>query len=182
MTRDEVKQILMRIQTTYPNWKPQGDLSLVIDVWHEYLEAYTYQEILGAVKAYALSDTSGFAPTVGQIVGKLNVMAKAVEPELGGLEAWAMVSKALRNGYYGAEEEFEKLPPLVQKAVGSPMNLRNWSQTDLKSIENVVMSQFLSAYKVECKRDAEVSAIPANMRLEMQGRMMLGENIQDDHQ
>lgn len=175
MTRDEVKQILMRIQTTYPNWKPQGDLSLVIDVWHEYLEGYTYYEILGAVKAYVLSDTSGFAPTVGQIVGKLHGMMKSIEPEMGSLEAWSMVSKALRNGYYGAEEEFNKLPPLVQKAVGSPMNLRNWSQSDLKSIETVVMSQFLSAYKAECKRDAEMGIMPDSLKVEMHRRMMIGD-------
>ena len=180
MTRDEVKQILMRIQTTYPNWKPQGDLSLVIDVWHEYLGPYTYQEILGAVKAYVLSDASGFAPTVGQIVGKLHQMVKTIEPDMSGLEAWSMVSKALRNGYYGAEAEYEKLPPLVQKAVGSPMNLRNWSQSDLKSIETVVMSQFLSAYKAECKREAEISMIPNNLRMELHERMMIEANRDGD--
>lgn len=173
MTRDEVKQILMRIQTTYPNWKPQGDLSIVVDVWHEYLSAYTYKEILGAVKAYVLSDVSGFAPTVGQLVGKLHGMMKSIEPDIGALEAWSMVSKALRNGYYGAEEEFEKLPPLIQKAVGSPMNLRNWSQSELKSIETVVMSQFLSAYKTECKREAEMSMIPVGLRLELKEQMMI---------
>ncbi len=173
MTRDETKQILMRIQTTYPNWKPQGDLSLVIDVWHEYLESYTYLEILGAVKAHVLSDTSGFAPTVGQIVGKLHGLMKSIEPDMGALEAWAMVSKALRNGYYGAEDEFAKLPPLVQKAVGSPMNLRNWSQSDLKSIETVVMSQFLSAYKTECKRENELSMIPDSVKIGIKQRLML---------
>ena len=73
MTRDEVKQILMRIQVTYPNWKPSGDISLVVDVWHEYLSTYSYQEILAAVKSYVMSDTSGFAPSVGQILAKLKV-------------------------------------------------------------------------------------------------------------
>jgi hypothetical protein len=173
MTRDETKMILMRIQTTYPNWKPQGDLSLTIDVWHEYLEGYTYQEILGAVKAFVLTDITGFAPTVGQIVGKLHGMMKSIEPEINGLEAWAMVSKAIRNGYYGAEEEFEKLPPLVQKAVGSPQNLRNWSQTDMRSIETVVMSQFLSSYKAESIRASEYSKLPNNVKLEMQERLRL---------
>ncbi len=172
MTRDETKMILMRIQTTYPNWKPQ-DLSLTIDLWHEYLEGYTYQEILGAVKAFVLSDTTGFPPTVGQVVGKLHSMVKSIEPELNGLEAWAMVSKAIRNGYYGAEQEFEKMPPLVQKAVGSPQNLRNWSQTDMKSIDTVVMSQFLSSYKAECIRETENDRIPNSLRVEMQERLRL---------
>ena len=173
MTRDETKQILMRIQTTYPNWKPQGDLSLVIDVWHEYLADFTYQEILCAVKAYVLSDTSGFAPSVGQVIGMLQKIAK--KEEINDLEAWAMVSKALRNGYYGAEEEFDKLPPLVQKAVGSPMNLRNWAASDTKSVESVIMSQFISAYKTECKRATEQALIPESVRIGMQQRMMIGD-------
>lgn len=173
MTRDETKQILMRIQTTYPNWKPQGDLSLVIDVWHEYLADFTYWEVLGSVKAYVLSDTSGFAPSVGQIVGKLQKMVQ--KEEMTDLEAWALVSKALRNGYYGAEEEYAKLPPLVQKAVGSPMNIRNWATTDVKSIETVVMSQFLSAYKTECKRATEMAMIPDSVKIGLQQRMMIGD-------
>ena len=180
MKRDEVKQILMRIQTTYPNWKPQGELSMVIDVWHEYLEGYTYQDILGAVKAYVFSDTSGFAPTVGQLIGKLNVMLNNNDSEMGALEAWAMVSKALRNGYYGAEEEYAKLPPLCQKAVGTPMNLRNWSQADLKSIESVVMSQFISAYKTECKRAVEMAMIPQSVLLEVQEKARAGIGKVDD--
>ena len=170
MTRDETKQILMRIQTTYPNWKPQGSLSLTIDVWHEYLEGFTYDEILCAVKSYVFSDTSGFAPSVGKLVSILQMM---VREELNDLEAWALVSRALKNGYYGAEEEFEKLPPIVQKAVGSPMNLRNWATTDMKSIETVVMSQFLNVYRTECKRSAEMAMIPESVRLGMQQRMML---------
>ena len=171
MTRDETKMILMRIQTTYPNWKPSGDLSLVIDVWHEYLETFSYKDILCAVKSFVLSDTSGFAPSVGQVIGQLRKVAESAE--MGALEAWSLVSKALRNGYYGAEEEFAKLPPLVQKAVGTPENLRNWSQSDIKSVETVIMSQFLNAYKTESKRAAEISVIPEHIRLEMQKRMMI---------
>lgn len=171
MTRDEVKQLLMRIETTYPNWKPQGSLSLVIDVWHEYLSDFAYEDILHAVKAYVLSDTSGFAPSVGQL---LSMLRKVSQEEMNPLEAWSLVSKAIRNGNYGAEEEFAKLPPLVQKAVGSPGNLRNWSQTDLKSIDTVVMSQFLSSYKSECKRAEEMSVIPVGMRMEMKNRLMIG--------
>ena len=179
MTRDEVKQILMRLQNTYPNWKIENK-TLTIETWFEYLEAYNYQEILGAVKSFVLSDTKGFAPTVGQLVAQLHQMAKAIEPDIGALEAWAMVSKAIRNGYYGAEDEFAKLPALVQKAVGSPMNIRNWSQTDMKSIETVVMSQFLSAYKAECSRSSALGMIPDSVKLEMKERMMLRDSLQDE--
>lgn len=174
MTRDEVKQILMRIQVTYPNWKPSGDIALVVDVWHEYLATYSYKEILGAVKAYVMSDTSGFAPTVGQVLAKLRVLAE--EDSISELEAWAMVSKALRNGLYGSETEFEKLPNLVKKAVGSPENLRNWAMTEEKTVETVVMSQFLSAYKTVTKREKEIATIPHELRIAVSERLALAEN------
>ena len=157
----------MMIQAAYPNYKPQ-DKTVAVNIWHDMLKEYDANVIIGAFKAYVVSDTSGFAPSIGQIISKVHLTVQK-DDELPALEAWAMVSKALRNGYYGAETEFEQLPPLVKKAVGSPMNLRNWSQTDVKSIETVVMSQFLSAYKAEQKRAEELEKIPAGIK-----NMLLG--------
>ena len=92
------------------------------------------------------------------------------------MEAWALVSRAIRNGYYGAEKEFEKLPPLVQKAVGTPGQLRNWSQTDMESIENVVQSNFMRTYRTVVKSSQEIARMPENIRnlIEQTGQKMLG--------
>lgn len=80
------------------------------------------------------------------------------------MEAWMLVSKALRNGYYGAVEEFNKLPPLVQKAVGSPDNLRNWALTDINSIENVVQSNFMRTYRTVVNRAKEYQKMPKDIK------------------
>ena len=158
MTRDEVKRIIQIMCTTYPNYHP-ANLSDTVDVWAMMLEDFTYQEISLALKAYILTDTSGFAPSVGALVSKVRKTE-----ELNELEAWALVSKALRNGTYGAEEEFAKLPPIVQKAVGSPYNLRQWAQTDVESVENVIQSNFIKTYRNVAKRESELIALPANIR------------------
>ena len=171
MTRDDVIKLLMTIQSAYPNYKPH-DKTVAVNLWFEMFKDYDAPLVMSALKAYIASDTSGFAPSVGQLMGKINAVAKGGE-EMTALEAWSRVSTALRNGYYGAEEEFAKLPPLAQKAVGSPANLRNWSQTDIKSIETVVMSQFLTAYKTVEKREQELSLIPPSVRLELKNRLKL---------
>ena len=75
-----------------------------------------------------------------------------------------LVSRALRNGYYGAVEEFNKLPPLVQKAVGSPDNLRNWALTDINSIENVVQSNFMRTYRTVVNRAKEYQKMPKDIQ------------------
>jgi hypothetical protein len=158
MTRDEVKRIIQIMCTTYPNFHP-ANLSDTVDVWAMMLEDFTYQEISLALKAYILTDTSGFAPSVGALVQKV----RRTE-DLNELEAWSLVSKALRNGTYGAEEEFAKLPPIVQKAVGGPSNLRQWAQTDADSVENVIQSNFVKTYRNVAKREQEALALPESMR------------------
>lgn len=173
MTRDETKKIIMVISASYPNFKPP-DIRMTVDTWQMMLDEYSYTQVSMAVKAYIASDTSGFAPSIGQVIGLMNKIEKP--EELNEMEAWALVSRAIRNGYYGAEKEFEKLPPLVQKAVGTPGQLRNWSQTDMESIENVVQSNFMRTYRTVVKSSQEIARMPESIRnlIEQTGQKMLG--------
>ena len=83
---------------------------------------------------------------------------------MGEVEAWALVSKACRNGYYHAEEEFNKLPKTVQTTIGSPRMIREWSTLDESTLESVIASNFMRAYKVTQTREAEYQALPENER------------------
>lgn len=161
MTRNETVKIIRIMCDCYPNYKP-SNLSETVDVLNMMLEEYSYSQISTALKTYVHSDTSGFAPSIGQLINKLHEVQSP--QELNEMEAWMLVSKALRNGYYGAVEEFNKLPPLVQKAVGSPDNLRNWALTDSKSIENVVQSNFMRTYRTVVNRENEIKKMPADVR------------------
>lgn len=161
MTREETQRILMAIQAAYPNYKPQ-DKTVAVNTWCEMLSDYTYQQISVALKAYIVSDNSGFPPSIGQLVDKIQMISGP--QELNEMEAWSLVSKALRNGYYGAEQEFANLPPLVQEAVGSPANIRNWSQTDIESIENVIQSNFIRTYRTVVGRKREYARLPEDVR------------------
>ncbi len=161
MTRDETKKILMTVQASYPNFNPP-DKTVTINTWFLLLKDNEYLAIEQALRAYITTDTSGFAPNIGQLLDKLHAIQSP--QELNEMEAWSLVSKALRNGYYGAVEEFDKLPPLVQKAVGSPDNLRNWSQTDVKAIETVIQSNFMRSYAAIVKREYEIKKMPADVQ------------------
>lgn len=161
MTREETVKIIRIMCDCYPNYKP-SNLSETVDVWNMMLEEYDYSQISMALKTYVHSDTSGFAPSIGQLLDKLHAIQNP--QELNEMEAWLLVSKALRNGTYGAIEEFNKLPPLVQKAVGGPDNLRNWAQTDSKSIENVVQSNFMRTYSTVVNRAKEYRKMPKDIQ------------------
>lgn len=161
MTREETKQILMSMLAAYPNYKP-SDKTVAVNLWSEMLSEYSYPQVSAALKAYIRSDTSGFAPSIGQIVDKIQTINSPAA--LSEMEAWSLVSRALRNGYYHAEEEYAKLPPLVQKAVGAPSQLRNWAVTDIESVENVIQSNFMRTYRAALKYEQEMAKMPAELR------------------
>lgn len=161
MTREETVEIIHIICDCYPNFKPE-DLSRTIDAWQVMLEEYSCEQVAVALKAYITSNTSGFAPSVGEIVAKIQLVSQP--QELDGMAAWGLVSKALRNGTYGAVEEFNKLPPLVRQAVGIPDNLKNWATSDYQTIETVIQSNFLRTYETAVKRANEINRMPDNIK------------------
>lgn len=161
MTREETVEIIHIICDCYPNFKPE-DLSRTIDAWQVMLEEYSCEQVAAALKAYITSNTSGFAPSVGEIVAKIQLVSQP--QELDGMTAWGLVSKALRNGTYGAVEEFKKLPPLVRQAVGMPDNLKNWATADYQTIETVIQSNFLRTYETVVKRANEINRMPDSIK------------------
>ena len=144
---------------SYPNYKP-NNISETVDVWNMMLSEYTYEQISVALKAYILSDASGFAPSVGQLVDKMKSITTPME--LNEMEAWALVCDALRNSGYNYAEEYAKLPPLVQKAVGLPTQLQTWALTENLN-KDVVGSNFMRCYRIEVERQKEISKMPQNV-------------------
>ena len=78
--------------------------------------------------------------------------------------SWSLVERACRNGLHGAGEEFEKLPPLIQKAVGSPNQLREWAMMDADTVKSVVASNFMRSFKIYQKRERETAMLPESVR------------------
>lgn len=161
MTREETIEILMMVQAAYPNFSVP-DKKVTVNTWFLFFENYPVDVIKGALMAYITSDKNGFAPAIGQIIEIAESMTN--EQEIDSMAAWSLVSKALRNGYYHAREEFEKLPKLVQQAVGSPDNLRNWSTSDYSAIETVIQSNFLRSYRICVERDKKMRCMPKQIR------------------
>lgn len=155
MTRDETIKILMVIQAAYPNYKPQ-DKTVAVNVWSEMLADIPYEQVSAAVKAFIQSDKSGFAPSIGDIREKVqNIFAE--EDELNETAAWSLVLKAIRRSTYYSDEEFAKLPEVVQRAVSSPRQLREWAtleDVDGKTL-TVIQSNFQRTFRTEQQRERE---------------------------
>ena len=160
MTEKEVRQLLAMTQAVYPNYNPPSR-EAAVNAWLMCLSEYDNNVVMAAFKAYMTTNTSGFAPAPGQLIEILQTLTQP--SELNELEAWSIVRKALRNCGYNAEQEFAKLPTVVQKTVGTPQQLKIWA-CDSEFNENVVSSNFIKTYRTEVKRATELNKMPENVR------------------
>lgn len=160
MTEKEVRQLLAMTQAVYPNYNPPSR-EAAVNAWLMCLSEYDSKVVQLAFKTYMTTNTSGFAPAPGQLI---EILQSLTQPsELNELEAWSMVRKALRNCGYNSEQEFAKLPTVVQKTVGTPQQLRIWA-CDSEFNENVVSSNFIKTYRTEVKRATELNKMSSDVR------------------
>ena len=167
MTREETKKIIMGIQCSYPNFKPQVPLDFLVEIWMDDLSDYTYEQVYTALKVFKATDKSGFAPSVGQLIDKMFVTQ---EKEVTEMEAWNMVRRAICNSGYNSQAEFEKLPGNVQAIVGSPAQLHQWSQTDISELETVIQSNFMRSYKAKVEHEKKYNRLPASVKMQIEAR------------
>lgn len=163
MTQQEFSVIVKAIKAVYPTMLADDGAK---DVWYSMLADLPYKQVSAALQAHMM--TSKYPPTIADL------RENKADTGLSEMEAWAMVRKALRNGNYGAEEEFDKLPDLVKKAVGAASNLRQWAQSDSGMLETIE-AHFLKAFRIQQTRatqEAQLSPQVKNLLDEVKMKML----------
>ena len=159
MTREETKELLMMIKAIYPNFsiKPE-EMTATLNAWHLMLQEYPADVIGAALQIYVKTNNTGFAPSVSQIIGCMHKPSEIEQLSEG--EAWALVKEAIRDGNYGSEERFNELPPLVQKAVGTPNMIHYWASCDADDVNTVIMSNFQRTYRAVLSKQDFNNKVP----------------------
>ena len=180
MNKKEAAQIISIMQANYPDsFKGKTDEMMMAscsygNIW--LIATDDANEVMSAVMAHMAADTNRFMPPVGVIKDRLYKLRQP--DEMTEQEAWGLVAKALRNGIYGAQAEFDKLPPSVQRIVGSPNQLREWAVMDADAVQSVVASNFQRSYRVRVKSERDYQALPSSVRAaigDISSRFMLGD-------
>lgn len=149
MTKAEAAKIVGIILFNYPDTlRDISDEAYItyIENWHSFFVEDRAEEVLAAVQSIIASSQERFAPNIGMIREQM----RRLRTPKGGLseqEAWELVKRALRNGSYGYREEFAKLPPTVQRCVGSENMIREWAAMETETLDSVVASNFMRSYR-----------------------------------
>ena len=170
MNREETIAIMGVLKTAYPNYYKgisRDDALQAINLWAEMFRDDPADVVTAAVKALIAARTEGWPPNIGEVKAKIHALKNSDELTEG--EAWALVERACKNGIYNYVEEFAALPSLIQRAVGSANQLREWAILDAGELKTVVASNFQRSFRAIQKREKESAMIPENVRQMISG-------------
>lgn len=173
MTKSETAAIINILMATYSDQTVSKDiLEAKVLVWQKVFADIPFQEVQQAVLAFISTDTSGkFMPTPGMIresVSKLRSDTSDITAD----EAWDLIMKAVRRSILYSVEEFEKLPEICRKLVGSPMQLKEWAMSENFN-PGVEKSLFTKSYNVKREQKREEDKLPEAVRA-LLGKAMPG--------
>lgn len=165
MERSDVLKIMAVLRGAYPQFYRNIDrreAENTVNLWLDMFRQDDPQIVAAAVKSVIEGDEKGFPPTIGQVKAKMRLITDT--DELNEADAWQMVAKAIRNGIYGAQEEFDKFPPVVRRIVGSPNTLREWARMDTETVHSVVSSNFQRSFRAISAKEQEYARLPAEVK------------------
>lgn len=186
MTREETLAIMSVLKAAYPSFykdMKRDEAEGIVGLWTSMFADDPAVTVAAAVKAHIATDKKGFPPHIGAIK---EAIVKVTQPEeMTEAEAWGLVSRAVSNGIYGSQKEFDKLPPVLQRLVGSPNQLKEWALMDADTVASVVASNFQRSYRARVASERECLALPSDVRQTMDslvaGKTMLQLNGGGDH-
>ena len=161
----ETAKLMAILETAYPMFyakKTQQEREDAIRLWAEMFADEPGELVAMAVKALIKSRVSTFPPGIGEITEKIQQISQP--DQMTEMEAWSHVARAVSNSNYNSAEEFQKLPPVVQRLVGAPSQLREWAAMDGETFNSVVASNFQRSYKARAANEREFLALPSEVQ------------------
>lgn len=169
MNKKQTAQILALFTSNYPDTtrgEPAEVKEARFNLWYIGLKDFDYSVVSDAAMAFILGDNGKYMPNIGQFRTKIFEQIMSARPQLSEGEAWSMYRKALSRCGSHSQEEFDKLPPVVQRVAGSPYAMRTKAY-DTNFNEGVEQSNFFKAYRIalaEEEKRAKEEMIPLEIR------------------
>lgn len=172
MTRDEVRAMMKFFNAAYRNFYDGSNPTDVLEVWASCFKDDDKDIVARACNNYVKHNQ--YPPTIAGIIEQMRLITeKETDTDL-----WSLIQKAVRNGTYGAKEEFEKLPPECQSFVGSPASLKELAQIDTGTMNTIVKGQFLKRVEAIKEHQEVQKGLPVEVKRaieESKLRMLEGE-------
>lgn len=172
MNRKEILSMLSILKSAYPNFYrniTKQEAEQTVNLYEEMFKDYDSRIVLLAVKE--LINTYEYPPTIATIKNKIYSLSNINEET--DLDLWERLLKAIRNGTYGSEKEFELLPQIIKDYLKSPYQLQELASMSSDDIHSVVKGQFLREIKILKERKKEIDKLSPEVK-----NILTGGNLQ----
>lgn len=165
MDKFETTSILAVLRAAYPKFY-QGisreEANSIVNLWAEMFADDPAEIVATAVKAMIASRNSNFPPNIGEVKEQIR---KITAPDsMTEQEAWSKIYKAIVNAGYDSKAEFDKLPKSLQRLVGSPQQLFEWSMMDVTTVQSVVASNVMRSFRAIQVQEQEQAKLPQSVK------------------
>ena len=148
MTREETALIIKTLRLSYPGFYSKyksGDFTDLVALWSTMFADEDAVIVTEAVKNLIKTHT-GFPPEIADVTEKIAELTRAATGEPTDEEYWTILRRALADGTWGAQREFDALPDPLKRYCGSPSWLRDHATMDTEVVDSVVHGQFLKQF------------------------------------
>lgn len=171
MNRKEILSMLSILKSAYPNFYrniTKQEAEQTVNLYEEMFKDYDSRIVLIAVKE--LINSYEYPPTIATIKNKIYSLSNINEET--DLDLWERLLKAIKNGTYGSEKEFELLPQIIKDYLKSPYQLQELASMNSDDIHSVVKGQFLREIKILKERKKEIDKLSPEMKT-----LLTGDNL-----
>ena len=158
MTKEDFAILVKGLKAVYtdPRFIPDKN---AFDVWYGLMGHLSYEAASAATQKHMATNTT--APTPAHILKIAGEITGPVQNTMTAGEAFNLYWKAAQNGTYHSEEEFEKLPPLVQEAVGGAAALREIAMRDdiNYDVERSLFERRFAAVQQRAQHNEQISPV-----------------------
>lgn len=162
MTESEFAKIVAGLKAVYADPKYiEGKMAM--ETWYNLLKDLDYEVASMATQSYM--QTEKFPPTPADIRRYASQITSPLTNDMSEVEAWGMVSKAICNSLYHSEEEFNRLPKLIQQTLGNHIRLRELAQLESSELQTVEASNFMRSYRAKLEVHKRESQLNDSLRI-----------------
>lgn len=166
MTQQETAQVLTLLRAAYPAFYRKTtaqEAEIAVRLWAEMFAEDDYSIVQYALKQL-IADHSGYPPDIAALKTKIKEVIKAATGAPTHEDLWQLLKSAAENSGYCYEEEFAKLPPVLQRFLGSPHALHDLGFIDTQTFNTVYHGQFLKQIPTIEDRMAYEASLPAHVK------------------
>lgn len=165
MTREETIGLLALLKVNFRDdfrEMTKQDAETLVNLWEMQFRDDHVEIVTAAVMALIATRESGRFPKVAEVKEQIY---KITNPqEMTEQEAINLITNAVSKSGYEAKKEFDKLPPILQRIVGSQNKLREWGMMDSNAYQSVVCSNLMRSYSARVKSDRYGQALTADVK------------------